>query len=126
VFLANLGPVASHTARATWAKNFFESGGIEALGNDGFADADAAAAAFTASGAWLACICGSDAAYAESAEAVAKALTAAGARRVYLAGNPGDARTTYESAGVDEFVRVGVDVVAALDAALTTIEETAR
>jgi methylmalonyl-CoA mutase len=126
VFLANAGPVAAHTARSTWAKNFFESGGIEALGNDGFADPEAAGAAFAASGARLACICGSDAAYAESAEAIAKALKAAGAARVYLAGNPGDARTAYESAGVDEFVHVGVDVVAALDAALTTIEETAR
>jgi methylmalonyl-CoA mutase len=126
VFLANAGPVAAHTARSTWAKNFFESGGIEALGNDGFADPEAAGAAFAASGARLACICGSDAAYAESAEAIAKALKAAGAARVYLAGNPGDARATYESAGVDEFVHVGVDVVAALDAALTTIEETAR
>jgi methylmalonyl-CoA mutase len=29
VFLANLGPVAAFTARATFAKNFFEAGGIE-------------------------------------------------------------------------------------------------
>ena len=30
VFLANLGPVAVHTARATFARNFLEAGGIEA------------------------------------------------------------------------------------------------
>ena len=36
VFLANLGPIAAFTARARFAKNFFEAGGIEAVMNDGF------------------------------------------------------------------------------------------
>ena len=40
VFLANLGPIAAFTARATFAKNFFEAGGIEAITNDGFSDQD--------------------------------------------------------------------------------------
>ena len=46
-----MGPVAHHTARATYAKNFFEAGGFEVVGNDGFRDADAAAKAFADSGA---------------------------------------------------------------------------
>ncbi len=46
IFLANLGPVAAFTARATFAKNFFEAGGVEALGNEGFADAAALAEGF--------------------------------------------------------------------------------
>jgi methylmalonyl-CoA mutase len=37
VFLANLGTLSDFTARATFAKNFYEAGGIEAVGNDGFA-----------------------------------------------------------------------------------------
>jgi methylmalonyl-CoA mutase len=40
---------------------------------------------------------------------------------VYLAGNPGDARSAYESAGVDEFVHVGVDVIATLRRAHETL-----
>ncbi len=44
VFLANMGPVAHHTARATYAKNFFEAGGFEVVGNDGFREPAAAAA----------------------------------------------------------------------------------
>src|SRR5262249_21836429 len=36
VFLANLGKLSDFTARATFAKNFYEAGGIEAVGNDGF------------------------------------------------------------------------------------------
>ena len=40
VFLANLGNVAEFTARATFAKNFFEAGGIEAVANEGFKTQD--------------------------------------------------------------------------------------
>ncbi len=118
VFLANLGPVAVHTARATFAKAFFEAGGIEALGNDGLVGPDEAAAAFAASGASQVVICSSDAVYSESAEATARALKAAGATRVYLAGNPGDRRAGYEAAGIDEFVFIGSNVVQILTTAL--------
>ncbi len=38
VFMASLGKLADFTARAMFAKNFYEAGGIEALGNDGFKD----------------------------------------------------------------------------------------
>ncbi len=124
IFLANLGSIATHTARATWAKNFFEAGGVRALTNDGFADAAAAASAFESSGARIACLCSSDAVYADLAESTAAALKAAGAERVYLAGNPGDARGAYEAAGVDEFVHVGVDVVGSLSSALDLLEAT--
>ena len=37
VFLATLGRLPDFTARAMFAKNFYEAGGIEALSNDGFA-----------------------------------------------------------------------------------------
>ncbi len=47
----------------------------------------AAAEAFKASGAKIACLCSSDAIYANEAEAAAKALKAAGATRVLMAGD---------------------------------------
>ena len=115
VFLVNLGPVAAHTARATYAKNFFEVGGIEAVtserGTAGFATPTEAVEDLAASGAAMACICSSDAVYAQSAEAFAEALTAAGVARLYLAGNPGDRREAEMAAGVHEFIGVGVDVL---------------
>jgi methylmalonyl-CoA mutase len=119
VFLANLGPVAVHTARATFAKNLFEAGGIRSVTSDrgsstGFAAPDEVIQDFTASGARLVCICSSDAVYAETAPAVAAALVGAGAELVYLAGNPADRREAEQAAGVDEFVHVGVDVLAVL------------
>ena len=42
---------------------------------------------------------------------VAQRLKAAGAKRVYLAGNPGALREDLELAGVDEFIKVGTNVV---------------
>lgn len=121
VFLANLGPVATHTARATYAKNFFEAGGVEAIGNDGVAAGAEVGPAFAASGARIAVICSSDAVYETEAAAAASALKAAGAIRVYLAGAPGDRRAGDEAAGVDQFIHMGVDVLDALRTAHDTL-----
>lgn len=121
VFLAALGPAAAHTARAGFAANLFQAGGIEPVHDPVTVDAASAAAAFAASGARVACICSSDALYAEQAAPVAEALKAAGARWVFLAGRPGDLRETYEKAGVDEFVVAGGDAVAVLGSVLDRI-----
>jgi methylmalonyl-CoA mutase len=118
IFLANLGPVAAFTARATYAKNVFEAGGIEAPGNDGFADEASLAAAFKASGSKIACLCSSDAVYAERAIAAAAALKQAGAAHIYLAGRPGEAEAALRAAGVGSFVYMGCDLVALLDETL--------
>ena len=118
VFLANLGPISAFTARATYAKNVFEAGGIEAPGNDGFEDDDSVVRAFKASGAKIACLCSSDALYAERAATTAQALAKAGASHIYLAGRPGEMEQTYKAAGIGSFVYVGCDIVALLDDAL--------
>ncbi|MFJ7493504.1 methylmalonyl-CoA mutase small subunit [Streptomyces sp. NPDC097727] len=112
VFLAALGPAAAHTARASFASNLFQAGGIEPVHDPVSVDAATAADAFRASGAGVACLCSSDALYAEQAGAVAQALGSAGAQRVFLAGRPG------EYTGVDEYVFAGSDVVAVLSSLL--------
>ncbi len=114
IFLANMGPIALHTGRAMFSQNFFEAGGIEALTNEGFANADAAAAAYKASGTNLAIICSSDAWYDTGAEETARALKAAGAHQVILAGSPGENEGRYRAAGVDRFIFMGCDVLATL------------
>ncbi len=114
VFLANMGPVAHHTARATYSKNFFEAGGFEVIGNDGFKDTDAAAKAFAASGATVAVICSSDKLYPEVVPQVAPKLKAAGARSVVLAGNPGANEAAWRAAGVGRFIFIKCDVLATL------------
>ncbi len=117
VFLANLGTAADFTARATFAKSFFETGGIEAVDSDGFSDPAALAAAFKSSGAALVCLCSSDKAYAAQAAAAAQALQAVGAKHIYLAGRPGDMEPALRAAGVGEFIFAGGDALAILKAA---------
>ena len=116
VFLANLGPLAAFSLRAGFARNLFEAGGIEALSNDGFADLDAMAAAFTASGTPTACLCSSDEIYGAQAVAAARALSAAGARRICLAGRPAEHEAAQREAGIDTYIFVGCDVPATLTA----------
>jgi methylmalonyl-CoA mutase len=121
VFVAALGPLAEHTARASFATNVFAAGGIRAVEAGTLTAADAAAA-FTASGARLACIVGSNDRYATEAVEVARALASAQPSRLYLAGDPGALRADLDAAGVDDYLVLGGDAVAALDAALAALE----
>lgn len=107
IFSANMGAIAKHTARASFAKNFFEAGGIQATQNNGFNSADDAVAAFKESGAEVAVLCGADGQYDEMAASFATSLKAAGAKKVYLAGRG-------EFDGVDTSVGMGSDVLGTL------------
>jgi methylmalonyl-CoA mutase len=114
VFLAALGPLAAHAARVTWIANFLAAGGIVAKTSEPIHASAEAGAAFAASGAVLACICGSDESYGELGEATAGVLKQAGARRVYLAGRPKDGEAALRAAGVDDLLFAGQDAVSAL------------
>ena len=114
VFLASIGAVIDHTARSTWIKNYLAAGGIKALTSDGYATPDAAADAFKASGAALACICSSDALNELHAATTATQLKQAGAGFVLMAGRPGDREAALRDAGVDQFLFAGADAVATL------------
>ncbi|WP_163512324.1 methylmalonyl-CoA mutase family protein [Fodinicola acaciae] len=78
VFLATLDKVAVHTARSTFAANLLQAGGIEPVAGP--------PEDFAGSGAKIACVCSSDEVYVERAEETVKALRAAGAERVLVAG----------------------------------------
>ncbi len=118
IFLSNIGTVAQHTARATFAKNFFEAGGIEAVTNNGFKTGAEAAEAFKTSGASIAIVCSSDKIYEGAVADVAPALKQAGCSYLFLAGSPGDKKADYQAAGVDDFIFLGGDVLATLRATL--------
>jgi methylmalonyl-CoA mutase len=113
IFLANLGRPADFTARATFARNFFEAGGLAAVSNDGFTSRDDMLAALRASGAKLACLCSSDEVYAREAADAAAALAGAGVP-VYLAGRPGEREQALRAAGITDFIFAGCDALAAL------------
>ena len=113
VFLANLGPVAVHNARSTFAANAFAAGGIEAIGNDGFSETTALAEAFRASGARVACLCSSDKVYETEAAPALAALKDAGAGTIYLAGKPTEAEALRQ-AGLHGLLFAGCDLLALL------------
>ncbi len=115
VFLATLGPLAAHAARATFAGNLLAAGGIATLSSGPSVDPEELAARFAASGARLACLCGNDASYAELAEPTAAALAARGGT-TWLAGRPN------EYPGITGFLYSGMDVVAALTDCLSLLD----
>ncbi len=105
VFLATLGPVATHTARATFATNLLTAGGI---GVDVAGATDGVEALLVAyDGQSVACLAGADPVYADWGAAAVTALREAGATRVVVAGKPRDL-------GVDDSCAVGVDALAFL------------
>jgi len=116
VFLASMGEIVDHNVRTTWIKNYLAAGGIKALISDGYKTPEEAADAFKASGARAACICSSDAVNATLAEPTAKALKAAGAKLVLMAGRAGEHESALKFAGVDQFLAAGADAVATLKA----------
>jgi methylmalonyl-CoA mutase len=106
VYLATLGPVARHTARATFAANLFGAGGLQTPAGDGVSG-------FAEAGTTVACICGTDRDYATSAADLATELRAAGATSVWLAGPP-----SLGVDGIDGYVYAGCDALAVLHGAL--------
>jgi methylmalonyl-CoA mutase len=117
VFLATLGPVAAFTARANFAKNFFEAGGVEAVFGPETENSAEMVDAFRLSGAKLACLCSSDKIYCDAAVPVAIALQGAGAK-LYLAGRPGELEQEFRKAGVSQFIFAGCDMYDVLQRAI--------
>ena len=104
VLLATLGPVAQHTARATFAANLLAAGGIAVDVAGPTAGPDDLVAAYA--GQRVVCLAGSDPTYSEWGAAAATALREAGATRVVIAGKP----TDYS----DDSCAMGVDALAFL------------
>ena len=133
VFLANLGSIAAFTARATFAKNLLEAGGIEAITNDGFPSLHALTAAFASSGSQGACICSSDEVYFGPSEAAiipsdtavedaARDFKKAGGSLVYMVGRPILREDALHSAGVHDFIYSGCDLLAVNDAIHSAVD----
>ena len=107
VFLANMGPIPQHKARADFSTGFFEAGGFEVIGNDGFATVEEAAQAALASGAGVVTICSTDETYPEIVPALTGLIKSSRPDvTVVLAGYPTDQIETYRAAGVDEFIHL--------------------
>lgn len=100
--LVTVGTFAESRARVGFASSFLAAGGIRTKES---AEPQATK---------IAVVCGSDGAYAADAVATVKALKAAGARRVLLAGRPGELEGALKEAGLDGSIFVGCDALATL------------
>lgn len=103
VFLATMGTVAAHTARASFATNLFATGGIGVVNEGRHDDVEAVLADY--SGEPVVCLTGHDKAYTGWGGALVAALREAGARWVVLAGLPP------EGVEVDDTCATGLDAL---------------
>lgn len=108
IFLANMGPIPQHKARADFTTGFLQVGAFQVLGNNGFKTVDDAAQAAKDSGADAVVICSTDATYPEIVPALAPKLhEALPNATVFLAGAaPADKLEEYNAAGIDEYIHV--------------------
>ena len=111
VFLATMGTIAAHTARATFAANLFAAGGIDVVNAGRHDDVEAVVKDYSGpdGGQSVVCLVGADSAYAEWGADLVAALRDAGARWVILAGKP-EALGSAE-APVDDACAMGVDAL---------------
>ncbi len=113
-FLATLGPLAAYTARAGFARNLLQGGGIDTVDAGPTETPDDVAKAWADTGSPVAVLCSTDALYAERGEATVVALREAGARRVLLAGRA-------DVSGVDGQLFAGCDALAVIDSVWTAL-----
>ena len=117
VFLANMGSIPQHKARADFTTCFLQVGAFKVLANNGFQTTDAAAEAAKESGADVCVICSPDATYLEIVPELAPKLKAAlPEATVYLVGAaPKDLEPIYREAGVDDFISMRATCYQLLD-----------
>jgi methylmalonyl-CoA mutase len=116
VFLANMGPVAQHKARADFSAGFMEVGGFTVLRNNGFADVASAAEAAIASQAQVTVICSTDDTYPQIVPELTAAIKAkAPQMQVILAGMPApEYKDSYVAAGLDDSIHIKADCLSVL------------
>ncbi|WP_148571169.1 methylmalonyl-CoA mutase family protein [Nocardioides caldifontis] len=114
VFLATMGPVAHHTARAGFAANLLAAGGVDTVQAGATNSVEEVVSAYRSSEPMspVVCLAGTDQAYAEWGSELAAELREAGASYVVLAGKPGD--RTVPVGKVDDSCAMGVDALAFL------------
>ncbi|HLP61138.1 MAG TPA: methylmalonyl-CoA mutase family protein [Candidatus Deferrimicrobium sp.] len=122
LFLATMGSMSQHKARADFSRGFFEVGGFDVIYPAGFETTQAAVDAALGSGAPVVVICSTDETYPELVPPITRGLKEKNpAVRVVLAGFPKDQVEAHKQAGVDGFIYLGADVVAILSDLLKNI-----
>ncbi|MEI7731997.1 MAG: methylmalonyl-CoA mutase family protein [Verrucomicrobiota bacterium] len=112
VYLANMGPLAQHKARADFCRGFFAIAGMEIVYAAGGNVVEEVAKKAVESKAQFIVLCSTDETYPALVPEFVKAVkTLAPERLVILAGYPAEQIEAHKNAGVDEFVHVRVNAV---------------
>lgn len=120
IFLANMGPIPQHKARADFSTAFFNVAALETMANTGFSTVAEAAEAALASDARAMVICSTDATYPDLVpELASKVKAAQPGMMVILAGYPKDHLENFRAAGVDEFLHMRANALELL----TTVQK---
>lgn len=107
VFLANMGPVSQHKARADFSLTFFEVGGFEVINNQGFKTPEEAVEEALKSDSKVFVICSTDPTYPEIVPLFTKKLKERSSDAiVILAGYPKDQIEEHKQSGVDYFIHL--------------------
>lgn len=107
VFLANMGPIPQHKARADFSTGFLQVAAFDVITNKGFATTDEAAEAAIQSQAPVVVICSTDNTYPEIVPPLIQKIKQARPDViVLLAGYPTDQIEEYKKAGVDDFIHL--------------------
>ncbi|MCB9008300.1 MAG: acyl-CoA mutase large subunit family protein, partial [Ardenticatenaceae bacterium] len=113
IFLANMGPLRQHKARADFTRGFFEVGGFALIDEGGFAEVETAVTAATKSGAKAVVICSTDETYPDIVPPLIQGIKAQQPDAVViLAGYPKDQIEAHKAAGIDAFIHLGADCLA--------------
>jgi methylmalonyl-CoA mutase len=123
VFLATMGPVKQHKARADFSRGFFEVGGFDVIYVKGFETPEEAASEAGKTGAEITVICSTDDTYPELVPALMKTLKAVNKNmKVILAGYPKEQIEEHRKSGILDFIYLGADVHAILKNLLTNLK----
>jgi methylmalonyl-CoA mutase len=110
VFLANIGPLAEHKARADFGAAFFQPGGFQVISGPGAGSPQAAAEEAAGSGAGIAVLCSTDDNYPKLVGPFCARLRELAPQIVaVLAGYPKDQVEAHRRAGIDEFIHARAD-----------------
>jgi len=108
IFLANMGPIPQHKARAEFVTSFMQVANFEVMPNDGFPTVEEAVDAAINSGADVTIVCSTDATYPELAPAVTQLIKEKKPKmKVFLAGAPSkELKEICDAAGMDDYISV--------------------
>ncbi|MBN1632637.1 MAG: acyl-CoA mutase large subunit family protein [Ignavibacteria bacterium] len=111
VFLAAMGPVKQHKARADFSRGFLEVAGLNVIYEKGYESAKEAVSDAVKSGAKAIAVCSTDETYPELVPQIsAEVKKQSPGMLIILAGYPKEQIETFKSSGIEEFIYMGADV----------------